>query len=113
MRDGIAFCGLECRSCPALLATARGDEEALAEVAARWSRVAGREIRAEAIMCDGCESDTGRVNEFCAVCAIRKCGRSRGFSTCADCADYPCRTLLDFSPFESECRPRLDRLRRE
>lgn len=85
--------------------------EALAEVAAGWSAETGREIAAESILCDGCESDTGRINEFCAVCEIRECGRSRGLATCADCPLYPCRRLLDFPPFETECRSRLDRLR--
>ncbi len=85
--------------------------EALAATAARWTRESGREIQAESILCDGCRSETGRMNVFCSVCAIRECARSRGHSTCAQCGEYPCRRLLDFPPFESEGRKRLDRLR--
>lgn len=112
MRDGIAYCGLDCSVCPALLATRRGDMDSLAETAARWSGQTGREIRPEAILCDGCESRTGRINEFCSVCAIRECASARGLMTCAACGDYPCARLSEFSAFEREGRERLDALRR-
>lgn len=110
-KEDIAYCGLDCGRCPAFLATRRGDREALAETAERWSAESGEAISAGSIICDGCRGQSGRINEFCAVCEIRKCAVGRGLDTCAGCELYPCRRLLRFAPYESEGRSNLDRLR--
>lgn len=111
MYEGIAFCGLDCDNCPAYLATQADDMEALASVAARWTEETGREVRAEEILCDGCESEGGRINTFCSVCAIRECARGRGHATCAHCEEYPCERLTGFPAFRAEGKSNLDRLR--
>ena len=40
------------------------------------------------LKCGGCQ--TGGGNPFC---AIRKCCRSRGYTSCADCPEMPCKKL--------------------
>ena len=111
MHEGIAYCGLDCGNCPALLATRRTDMEALAGVAERWSAETGTTIIADSILCDGCKSSTGRINKFCAVCAIKDCAAGRGLATCADCEEYACKTLRAFPPFEVEGKSNLERVR--
>ena len=111
MYEGIAYCGLDCGNCPALLATRRTDMEALAGVAERWSAETGTTIIADTILCDGCKSTTGRINRFCAVCAIKDCAAGRGLATCADCVEYACEILRAFPPFEVEGRSNLERIR--
>lgn len=111
MTEAIAFCGLECGSCPAYIATQSGDTVALAGVAARWSSETDMQIAADSILCDGCKSGSTRINTFCAFCGIRECAVRRGFDTCARCEAYPCEKLLDFQPFRSEGKANLDRLR--
>jgi len=107
----IAFCGLECARCPAFLATRAGDMRALAEVAARWSENVGEEIRPEEILCDGCDSDSGRRNRFCAVCAVRNCCKEKRLPNCAHCDRYPCETLDGHPAFTEEARANLALIR--
>jgi hypothetical protein len=109
--EGIAYCGLDCDQCPALLATQNGDMEALAVVAARWSSATGREIKARNILCDGCKSGSERINAFCGVCEIRECAHGRGVETCASCEEYACERLRGFPAFQREGRANLDRIR--
>lgn len=44
--------------------------------------------------CDGCRSE--RLTEWCAVCDIKKCNRSKGLNFCSECTDYPCEMLNGF-----------------
>lgn len=111
MSESIAYCGLDCERCPAFLATQRGDLEALAGVAERWSAETGLEIAADSILCDGCGSGGERINRFCAVCGIKECAAGRRLSTCAACDEYACEKLRRFPPFEAEGRVNLDRIR--
>lgn len=110
-REDIAFCGIDCESCPALLATRRDDESALRSVAAAWSEESGVKIEPDDIRCDGCKSHVGRMNRYCAECLIRACASGRGLETCASCEEYPCSRLLEFPPFEREGRANLEGLR--
>jgi Protein of unknown function (DUF3795) len=110
--ESIAYCGLDCDRCPAYLATQSGDMEALARVAERWTTDTGREVRAEAILCDGCKSGSERINTFCAACEIRDCADARGLVTCAPCSDYACERLRDFIAYEGEGKANLDKIRR-
>ena len=111
MNENIAYCGLDCSRCPALIATREGDKEALAAVAARWSSDTGRGIVVESILCDGCKSGSTRINTFCAACAIRDCASGRGYETCAHCDDYPCGRLESFPAFLAEGKACLDLIR--
>ena len=111
MYESIAYCGLDCDRCPAYLATQSGDMEALARVAERWAVVTGREVRAEAILCDGCKSGSEQINAFCAVCEIRDCAQVRGLATCAGCEEYACERLRQFVAYEGEGKANLDRIR--
>ena len=87
----IAFCGLDCSECEAFKATAAGDKEALAELARRWGEQQGAHYTPEALACGGCQSD--KLNAYCNKCAVRKCAKDRGHTTCADCGSYICEKL--------------------
>jgi len=54
MLESGGYCGIDCNACPALLATRKGDEAALAAVAAEWSKLYGAQIPPESIPCAGC-----------------------------------------------------------
>lgn len=87
MNDLIAYCGLDCESCEARLATIRGDEALRQKVAVLWSQLNGVEITPEMIHCVGCRVD-GVKTPYCdALCPIRQCAMSRGAATCGDCAE--------------------------
>jgi hypothetical protein len=111
MGEMIAYCGLECTECPALLATVADDDAKRAEVAAMWSKEFNADIKAEAINCEGCLSEGEVVFSHCHVCEIRKCGMEKGVANCAFCDDYACDKLTEFFAMVPEAQVRLDGLR--
>ena len=67
----IAYCGLDCETCEARLATANNDEALRREVAKKWSELNGVQITPEMINCNGCRID-GVKSPYCSsLCPIR------------------------------------------
>lgn len=86
-KEYIAYCGLDCETCEARLATANNDDELRKKVAALWSELNEVEITPEMIHCDGCRKD-GAKTIFCeSLCAIRQCALGKGYETCAACGE--------------------------
>lgn len=114
MNDMISFCGLNCRECPAYIATRENDDAKRQKVAVMWSKLFKTEIPADAINCDGCRTEGGRLFGHCTNCAIRSCGMEKGVENCAHCADYSCAKLdgfLEFLPNKS-ARENLERIKK-
>lgn len=87
MKDSIAFCGLDCETCEARIATANGDDALRAAVARKWSEMNGVEITPEMIDCDGCRAG-GRKTPYCeSLCPVRQCALAKGVETCGACAE--------------------------
>ena len=87
MNPYIAYCGLDCESCEARLATITDDDALRARVAALWSALNGAEITPEMIHCVGCRID-GVKTPYCeALCPIRQCALGRGVETCGSCKE--------------------------
>ena len=94
MKDFIAYCGLDCETCEARLATINNDNELREKVAKKWSELNSVEITPEMINCTGCRI-AGAKTYFCSsLCGIRKCAMSKKYETCAACAEMKiCKTL--------------------
>ena len=58
----------------------------------------------------GCDSPAGANEKMCAGCPMRRCGMDRGLPHCAACPDYPCRTVEQYIPADSDRRRLLDSL---
>ena len=87
MNRFIAYCGLNCETCEARLATINHDEKLREKVAASWSELNGVEITPEMINCEGCRID-GVKTPYCdSMCPIRQCAMGKGFETCGDCPE--------------------------
>lgn len=88
MNTLIACCGLDCEQCDARRATINNDN-ALREITAKkWRELNNApQITAEMIHCMVCR--TGGVKfAYCSdYCPIRKCVSTKGFKTCAECAE--------------------------
>ena len=75
MNDYIAYCGLDCETCEARLATINDDNELRIKVSKEWSRLNGVEITSEMINCSGCQIP-GVKTPYCdTLCPIRQCAR--------------------------------------
>ena len=105
----IAYCGLVCSDCEALIATQANDREALERMAARTREEFNiPNVTVESVMCDGCLSSSNRLCGYCFECAVRACAMDRGVATCAHCDDYGCATLETFLGMASQARSTLE-----
>lgn len=86
MNDYIAYCGLNCETCEARIATVNNDDELRVRVAKLWSELNGAEISPEMINCTGCRIQGAKYPYCRSMCPIRKCAAGEDFSTCAECA---------------------------
>ena len=87
MKNFIAFCGLDCETCQARIATIQNDDGLREKVARLWSDLNGVEITPEMINCSGCRID-GVKTPYCdSLCPIRQCAISRKLETCGDCGE--------------------------
>ena len=87
MKQLIAYCGLDCETCEARLATINNDDKLREKVAKLWSELNGAEITPEMINCVGCRLD-GVKTSFCeSMCPIRQCAQGKGYETCGNCVE--------------------------
>ena len=87
MNNFIAYCGLDCGSCEARLATVNDDNDARARVAKKWSELNGVEITPEMINCAGCRIE-GVKTPYCeSLCPIRQCAMGKKIETCGKCGE--------------------------
>ena len=118
MKSLIAFCGLDCSTCPIHLATHEPDKsrqqsmrESIAELCTKQY---GINVRLEEVTdCDGCPADSGRLFSGCVNCKIRECAIRRNLKSCASCIDYACEKLLEFFVHDPEAQTRLEQIRSE
>jgi len=111
MEQIIAYCGLDCMSCPAYIATQSDDLAAKERIAAEWRiQYNSPEIDINAVTCDGCKSQECHGG-YCSQCPVRACGVQKGVEHCGFCADYACDTLEEFFKFAPQARQSLDALR--
>ena len=114
----IAYCGLDCLSCPIYTATRLQDKEKKKEKREEILHLIkehyGIEFKLEDITeCDGCMSETGRLFSGCKDCPIRECARQKELESCAYCDEYVCGTLEEFFAKEQKAKTRLDKLKRQ
>ncbi len=112
----IAYCGLNCDTCPIHLATLEQDkcrQLALRESIAKECREHyGMNLQPEDINdCDGCKANTGKLFFGCLDCEIRKCAMLRKVECCAFCPDYTCEKLRNFFQNDPTAQSRLDEIR--
>ena len=85
MNDFIAYCGLDCETCEAHLATVNNDDELREKVAKKGSELNGVKITSEMINCVGCRID-GVKTPYCeSLCPIRQCALGKKIETCGKC----------------------------
>lgn len=108
MPNMIAYCGLNCETCDAYLATIHDDQELREKTAKLWAELNQAPILPEHINCQGCRVD-GVKTVFCeSLCGIRQCALKKGMSTCGDCPDMEtCQTLEEVISNDPEALERL------
>ncbi len=113
MIENGGYCGIDCDTCPAYLATQKGDKEALVKIAADWSEMYGTEITPENIPCAGCFANSPEPTGcHAAECEIRACAIEKKVLTCAECPEFACDKLTEFFIYAPEAKVNLEARRR-
>jgi hypothetical protein len=115
----IAYCGLNCITCPIYLATIEKDpkkQREMREGIARYIRQHfDPKTRVEDITdCDGCTIENGRLFSGCQKCEVRKCAATKGLKNCAYCSEYACEKLsklYDSGSVDASAKKRLDAIK--
>lgn len=85
MKDMIGYCGLDCESCNAYIATVNNDQALREKTAKEWSELNHAPILPEDINCEGCRTN-GVKTVFCdQLCGIRQCAVKKEVATCGGC----------------------------
>ena len=109
----IAYCGISCNECPALIATQNDDDEKRSEVAEQWSKMYNTDVKPEDVNCSGCLSKGEILFKHCRVCEIRKCGMEKNVAHCAHCDNYICEKLNDLFILVPKCKDLLKKIKEE
>ncbi len=109
----IAYCGLDCETCPIYVAARETDAaEQLrmkTDIARQCTEIYNVDYTADDITdCDGCTAINGRLFEPCTECSVRNCAATKEIRNCSQCSDYICKTLEDFFVTEPEAKERLE-----
>lgn len=104
----IAYCGINCRECPAYIATQKNDDNERKKVAEEWQKAFNPNIKPEDINCDGCTSNSTRLFNYCKECKIRLCGIEKKVANCAYCPEYTCDKLTEFFKIVPNAKTTLD-----
>jgi len=112
----IAYCGLDCHSCPVRLATLETNELKQKEMRLSIVRICAEQYSLnlqleEVTDCDGCRSNTGRLFSSCLHCEIRSCAINRKLQSCAYCDEYNCHRLQNHFKTDPSAEVRLQAIR--
>ena len=109
MNEYIAYCGLDCETCEACLATINNDDELRIKVAKEWSQLNNVEITPEMINCSGCRIP-GVKTVYCdSLCPIRQCAREKQVKTCGCCLEMmSCEKVEAIIGNNPDARERLE-----
>jgi len=106
----IAYCGIDCSKCDCHLATQSGNREDLEKVARKLSKLYRTEVKPEYVICDGCRTNE-RHSFFCAnLCKMHKCCIDKGFYSCIECSEFPCKELQSELDHNPEAKDNLNKL---
>ena len=109
----VAYCGLDCSTCEAYIATMKNDDAERKRVSKEWSEKYMGDIPPESINCYGCTSEDKPVFYYCEhMCEIRKCARNKKVANCASCSDYICSMLSYFFQNAPDAKENLEKLRK-
>jgi hypothetical protein len=108
----LACCGLDCSKCEAYIATQSGKKEELEKVVQQWKANHNADVKAEDVMCDGCQGN-GRKSVYCKnMCKIPPCCAQKDIENCAFCREYPCNDIKEIQKMSSLARENLEKLRK-
>jgi hypothetical protein len=92
----LAPCGLYCGVCAVFCATEDNNEKFRERLLGVYKgKLPNSEnLTVEDIRCEGCLSEQPFL--YCKACPIRECSKSKGYTGCHECDDFPCPYVEQF-----------------
>ncbi|MDF2988694.1 MAG: hypothetical protein K0R50_4204 [Eubacterium sp.] len=100
MEKLVAYCGINCATCPLYIATKTEDISMKRELAEKWEKIYNRSFNIEDMKCFGCKS--GKKFFLSDKCNITQCNNNKGIHTCKQCANSPCQRINDFYEWQKD-----------
>lgn len=88
------FCGHDCSKCITYIATINNDNELRGKSQKFYKATFGQDIQLGEIHCMGGRSDD--MFFLCKDCLWMKCAKEKGLTACSECAEYPCKPLVEY-----------------
>lgn len=116
MNSMIAYCGLDCQTCPIHLATLERDDAKRQAMRVSIARICSGQygmnvLPQDVTDCDGCRGETGRLFSGCVRCEIRPCAIAHKLESCAFCNEYGCDKLVQHFRSDPTAEKRLHAIR--
>ncbi len=92
MEKMMSACGVICSDCPAFSAPSKGVEYQK-QVVEAWKRIYSLDEVPEHIACGGCLGTDEDLFYTSRSCQARRCCRSKGLNSCAQCLEQECPDL--------------------
>jgi hypothetical protein len=83
----IAYCCINCDTCPLYKATLNNDDESKKKIAEQWGDAKKPDFELEDFYCYGCKDERSKGTPGTG-CTVRKCALEKGFATCALCIEF-------------------------
>jgi len=112
MAQMIAYCGIDCRKCPAYRLPRLGEKLHMKGLF-QWLLKRGMREKPEGyVICDGCTTIDARCLKPCLDCPVRCCAMERGVVHCGRCERFGCERLQQVwkRMVFRDAEPRLRRL---
>lgn len=108
----MAFCGIDCSKCPALVAHQTNDQELRKKTAQEWAKMFDYQFKPEEIDCVGCTVAEGVHVGYCGMCEIRACAQKKKVMHCGHCDEYGCERLTKFVANVPDAKANLESARK-
>ena len=111
----IAYCGLDCNTCPIHLATLEQNNIKRRLMRENITQICNKQYNMNLQIqdindCDGCRIDK-RLFSGCTDCKIRKCAVEKKVESCAFCDKYSCANLRKHFDNDPSAKTRLEEMR--
>lgn len=108
MNKLIAYCGINCATCPLYIATKSDNCLMKQELATKWGQLYNRSFDIKDMECYGCKSKKRFV--LSKGCDISICNISKGITTCTECSSHPCERINKFYEWQKNNDTKVEKV---
>lgn len=108
MNELVAYCGINCATCPLYIATKCNDYLMKQELSIKWGQLYKRSFDITDMECYGCKSEKRFF--LSDKCDISSCNISKAISTCTECSSHPCDRIKKFYEWQANNDTKVEKI---